>query len=134
MSATVLLYDERETTLPGVEASGDELWLSASELEQATGWKLQSEGLCRGDACVGVDPAWRDGEDRIDVTAFARHMDQPITRDDNIWAFGESVSARHDALFSLEAPDFTLSDIDGVMHSLSDYRGKKVFLHSWGSY
>ena len=28
----------------------------------------------------------------------------------------------------------TLPDIDGKLHSLSDYRGKKVFLFSWGSY
>lgn len=27
------------------------------------------------------------------------------------------------------APDFTLPDQDGVNHSLSDYRGKKVILY-----
>ncbi|MCC7122956.1 MAG: redoxin domain-containing protein [Gammaproteobacteria bacterium] len=37
-------------------------------------------------------------------------------------------------MMSLEAPDFTLPDLDGRLHSLSDYRGKKVFLFSWGSY
>ncbi|MCR5719699.1 MAG: thioredoxin-dependent thiol peroxidase [Lachnospiraceae bacterium] len=29
----------------------------------------------------------------------------------------------------IKAPDFTLPDQDGVMHSLSDYRGKKVILY-----
>ena len=33
-----------------------------------------------------------------------------------------------------KASDFTLTDLDGAPVSLSDYRGKKVFLHSWGSY
>jgi peroxiredoxin len=35
---------------------------------------------------------------------------------------------------TLEAPDFTLPDIDGKQHSLSDYRGKKVLLLSWASW
>jgi peroxiredoxin len=37
-------------------------------------------------------------------------------------------------LTSLEAPDFALPDLDGKMHSLSDYRGKKVFVVSWASW
>jgi hypothetical protein len=49
-------------------------------------------------------------------------------------AFGASVNARRDDLLSTQAPDFTLPDLDGKLHSLSDYRGKKVFLFSWGSY
>ena len=134
MGVTTLLYDERVTTLPDAEVRGEALWLSAADMHNATGWKLETEGLCRGDACVRVDPSWRDAAGRIDLNGFARHMGQPITRDDNAWALGESVNTRHDALFSLTAPDFSLPDLDGVMHTLSDYRGKKVFLHSWGSY
>ena len=134
MGATTLLYDERVTTLPDAEVRGEALWIRAADMHRATGWKLETEGLCRGDACVQVDPTWRDGAGRIDLNAFARHMGQPITRDDSAWAYGESVNTRHDALFSLTAPDFRLPDLDGVMHALSDYRGKKVFLHSWGSY
>lgn len=63
-------------------------------------------------------------------------MNQPVTRDvaHHAWAFGASVKTRSDALFSLVAPDFTRPDLDGRLHSLSDYRGKKVFLYSWGSY
>ena len=33
-----------------------------------------------------------------------------------------------------EAPDFTLPDLEGRQHSLSDYRGRKVFLASWASW
>lgn len=134
MSATVILYGDRVTTLPQAEAGGESLWLEAADMHAATGWKLETEGLCRGDACVRVDPAWRDDAGRIDLLAFARHMGQPVTRDGQVIAIGENVNARRDALFSLTAPDFSLPDLDGVMHALSDYRGKKVFLHSWGSY
>ena len=136
MSATTILYDERITAVASAETQGEQLWLSPADLAAATGWKLQTEGLCRGDACVRVEDSWRDSAGRIDVTAFARYMGQPVTREasHSAWAFGESYNARRDALFSLAAPDFSLPDIDGVMHKLSDYRGKKIFLSSWGSY
>jgi thiol-disulfide isomerase/thioredoxin len=32
------------------------------------------------------------------------------------------------------APDFTLKGLDGKAHSLSDYRGKVVFLNFWASW
>ena len=32
------------------------------------------------------------------------------------------------------APDFSLPDINGQPHRLSDYRGKKVFLATWASW
>lgn len=32
------------------------------------------------------------------------------------------------------APDFTLSDMDGEQHSLSDYRGRTVMLNFWGTW
>ena len=81
--------------------------------------------------------ARRVGSDgRIDLTAFANYMGQPITREAsaNAWALGESVNARRDAMQAVTAPDFELPDLDGKLHKLSDYRGKKVFLYSWGSY
>lgn len=33
-----------------------------------------------------------------------------------------------------EAPNFTLTDIDGKAHSLSDYEGKKVYVKFWASW
>ena len=69
---------------------------------------------------------------RIDLTALSAYLGQSMVRDDDALAFGESVATRHDALFSLQAPDFTLLDIDGKLHSLSDFCGKKVLMYSWG--
>ncbi|HSY78461.1 MAG TPA: redoxin domain-containing protein [Verrucomicrobiae bacterium] len=34
----------------------------------------------------------------------------------------------------MQAPDFELPDLDGKLHRLSDYRGKKVFLLAWASW
>ena len=136
MAVSTILYDDRTTSGLHAVPDGEHLWLSPDEMQQATGWKLEPEGLCRGDRCVRAQDGWRDTQGRVDLAAFARHMGQPVAREDadGVWAFGESVNARRDQLMSLDAPAFTLPDLDGTPHSLSDFRGKKVFLFSWGSY
>ena len=118
------------------KVEGEHLWLKPDDMKTATGWKLEPQGLCKGDACVRTQPAWVGSDGRIDLTAFANYMGQPITREAsaNAWALGESVNARRDAMQAVTAPDFELPDLDGKLHKLSDYRGKKVFLYSWGSY
>jgi len=50
------------------------------------------------------------------------------------WMLGESAADRGRRLESLEAPDFTLPDIEGQPHSLSDFRGQKVLLATWASW
>lgn len=134
MSNTTILYDDRVCEGVDALADGGHLWLNPADLSKATGWKVEPEGLCRGDACVRTQAAWTDGNGRVDLAAFTRHMGQPMIRDGQAVAFGESLSNRRDSLFSLEAPDFSLPDIDGKLHALSDFRGKKVFMYSWGSY
>ena len=47
---------------------------------------------------------------------------------------GISAAERAKSLASLEAPDFTLPDLDGRMHSLSQQRGKKVLLVAYASW
>jgi hypothetical protein len=70
---------------------------------------------------------------KVNIAAFWDHMDMPsATSDDGgVWALGESANDRAESLRSLQAPDFTLPDLAGVAHSLSDYRGKKVLLATW---
>ena len=138
MSVTILYEDQAAVVTTDAREVGDRLLLTPDDFETATGWVLKPQGLCRDEACLMLPPdgSWVDGEGRIDLTAFGRHFSRPIVRDEelSIWSFGASADARLDALLSLEAPDFTLPDSDGTMHSLSDLRGKKVFLFSWGSY
>ena len=136
MSMTTVLFDERVTGIADAKVEGEHLWLKPDDMKTATGWKLEPQGLCKGDACVRTQPAWVGSDGRIDLTAFANYMGQPISREAsaNAWAIGESVNARRDAMQAVTAPDFELPDLDGKLHKLSDYRGKKVFLYSWGSY
>jgi hypothetical protein len=47
---------------------------------------------------------------------------------------GVTARSRAAALASLEAPGFTLPDLDGRLHSLSEHRGKKVLLVAYASW
>jgi len=101
----------------------------AGTLEEATGWVLNAEGLCRDETCVIVPPdAHRDP-----VAAWSR-LGWPVAHSGSDVYLGEPASTRAEALASTIAPDFTLRDLDGREHSLSEHRGKKVFLVSWAPY
>ena len=108
------------------------LWLSADEVERATGWALKPEGMCQDDVCVPLPV--RDG--RVDVAAFWRLLDRPVVSDaaGATWVLGSGAEERNGALAGLLAPDFTLPDLDGAAHTLSALRGNKVFLCTWASW
>jgi DNA-binding CsgD family transcriptional regulator len=133
MAGTVI-YDDREPHAldEGAREDGDRLWISVADLEPATGWTRKPEGLCRDEACVPLpaDGTWLDDAGRLDLTAFARAEARPALRDEQhgIWAFGPSLAVAPDGV---EAPDFTLPDIDGQLHSLSDYRASFSSTSRW---
>jgi len=137
--ALTIIYGAHATQVAEPQIKGDALWLSGEELERASGWALKPEGFCKADTCVPIPPA-REKEfiqgGRYNLAALAGLLGQPIVRDSEhaVWCFGEAATERRRALTSLDAPDFTLPDLSGRMHSLSDYRGKKVLLVSWASW
>lgn len=61
---------------------------------------------------------------------------QPFATDakNGIWYFGPRSEEQSGYLTSLTAPDFTLPDLNGKLHSLSDFRGKRVLLVTWASW
>jgi hypothetical protein len=98
---------------------------------------LKPEGLCQGSLCVPVrsapDLANAEG---IDLAALARILGRPLALDlDERAAYlGASASDRGAQLATLQAPDFTLPDLSGRLHSLSEYRGKKILLVAYASW
>jgi hypothetical protein len=140
MSVTIL-YQGRAPYAAAAEAEGENLWVPAGELPVATGWELRPEGACRGDVCVPI-PRDRQGEflrerpARFNLAALARLLGQPVIHEDAhaVWSFGESAAARRSGASSLQAPDFALPDLEGHIHRLADYRGRKVFLVFWASW
>lgn len=150
-----VLHEQRETTLPAAadsnagNAGGEDLWLTAAEVEAATGWAWKPEGLCRGDVCVplpraatrssGTDVAAASGlqrGERLNLAALWRHTGQPVAHDaaSGTWALGTGAVQRGAGLESLEAPEFELPDLEGRPHRLSDWRDRKIFLVTWASW
>ena len=134
-----IIYGERAATGVDADATRDGLWLSSADLKRVSGWEYKPQGFCKGDVCVPVPDAQKsefvDGG-RYNLAALASLLGQPVVTDaeHHAWCFGEAAAERKRTLTSLDAPDFRLPDLDGKMHSLSDYRGKKVFVVSWASW
>lgn len=134
-----LLHDQRQTQWPDAAVHDDGLWLDAAAVEQATGWTWKPEGLCHDDTCVPVPPSAAADlvrEGRLNLAAMWRRSGQPVVHDAaaRTWVLGTGAAQRSAALSSLQAPDFSLPDLQGRPHRLSDFRGRKVFLASWASW
>ncbi len=134
-----IIYGEQVTKGVDAEVRSGGLWLDAGGLQRVSGFEFRPEGFCRGDTCVPVPPARQAefvAQGRYNLAALATLLGQPVVADEehSAWCFGEAAAERQRKLRSLDAPDFTLPDLDGRMHSLSEHRGKKVLLVSWASW
>lgn len=138
---STVIYDDVATELSARSEAGD-LWIAGNDLARATRFELKPQGACRGELCYPLPPSRESeflredsGKSWFNLTAFARLLSQPVAHDAarSAWYFGVRSDQRRQ-LASSEAPDFTLPDIDGKLHSLTDFRGKKVFLVTWASW
>jgi hypothetical protein len=119
------------------EIEGSRVALDAASVQEALGWSLRPEGLCRGSVCVPVrDRTALVSERGIDLAELARVQGRPLALDvaERAAALGTPVSERRAALEGLEAPDFSLPDLAGRRHTLSGFRGKKVLLIAYASW
>jgi AhpC/TSA family len=137
--STTVIYGDKATVVDSAQIDGENLWISSADLTGATGWELKPQGACFNDRCVPI-PAGREAEfvraGLFNLSALARHVGQPFVQDKQhrIWSFSDAPDKIGNRLRSLDAPHFTLPDLDGKLHSLSDYRGKKVIVMSWTSW
>jgi hypothetical protein len=140
MTAATVLYQEHEAAASGAEPQGDELWLTLPELTAVSGWELKPEGVCKDEICVPVPAARRSAlireGDLFNLTEFARMIEQPFAHDARhaVWYFGPPAWDWKERLSSRQAPDFSLPDLSGKVHSLAQLRGKKVFLLFWATW
>jgi len=137
MSQPFTLIEDGTTHSLEANIADGRVGLSPAEVEQTLGWALKPEGLCRGDVCVPV----RDGDDLlsdsgIDLEKLALKLGLPLALDaeSGAAALGSSAEDVGARLASLEAPDFSLPDLSGKLHSLSEHRGKKVLLIAYASW
>ena len=135
--ATFTILDEGKPATVPARVSGDTVRLTRAALERATGWTLKPEGLCRGALCVPVRPgAALESADGVDLAAVAAALGRPLALDpaERAAYLGVGASDRARSLAALEAPDFTLPDLDGRLHSLREHRGKKILLVAYASW
>jgi hypothetical protein len=131
-----VISDAGAATVDG-RVDGDRVLVSVAALADATGWKLEPEGLCKGDVCVPVhDPAGLVDGGYIDMADLGRRIGHVVVVDatERLAAIGESAVEREAAQRSMVAPDFTLPDLDGNEVALRDFAGKKRLLLAWASW
>jgi hypothetical protein len=135
MSVT-LLDETRSHTVDG-RVGSDGIRLAPEAVRDALGWELKPQGLCRGDVCIPVPPGSPlVHPDGVDLGTLASLLGRPLALDpvEHAACLGAAAGDRAQRLSSLDAPDFTLPDVDGRAFSLSGFRGKKVLLVAWASW
>ncbi len=112
------------------------VWLAPESVQAALGWDVTPQGLCRSDVCVPLPREVSMERDGIDLTGVAAALRRPLAVDleEAAACLGVSAEERGNTLATLWAPDFTLPDLEGRLHTLSDQRGKKVLLVAYASW
>jgi len=131
-----ILDDGRAVVVPAT-VDGGRVRVPAGAVHTALGWELHGGQLCSDSMCVPVADTAALGDERgIDLAAFAAALDRPLALDvaESAAYLGVSAHERTQALGSLQAPDFTLPDLAGRLHSLSEHRGQKVLLVAYASW
>jgi hypothetical protein len=138
-----VIYDDTPTEVTVPPAPAGDLWVTLSELTRATKLELKPQGVCSEKQCFPLPESQKTqfvregpGQTQFNLSAFARLMNQPTAHDgkNGIWYFAPRPQEQNSYLATLTAPDFTLPDMAGKSHSLSDFRGKKVLLITWASW
>jgi hypothetical protein len=139
----IVIYDDVATEVAVAPNPSTDLWITTADLLRATRFVIKPQGVCRDELCFPLprnrksEFMARKGETTwFNLSAFARLIKQPFATDqkNGVWYFGSRAVEQNQYLASLEAPNFTLPDLSGKLHSLSDFRGKKVLLVTWASW
>ena len=142
-ASTTVVYDGKSTAIEKRLPAADQLWLTLPDLTNASGFVLKPQGACLDEMCVPIPKAKRaafvrkqNGAVWFNLSELAKTLHQPTLHDDkqDVWMFGARPDSQMKFINTLEAPNFTLTDWKGTQRSLSDFRGKKVFLITWASW
>lgn len=129
MTALVVLFDDRETSVDAIDSS-DGLRLGAAAIHAATGWELTADGLCRGDVCL---PARLTEPVSLDALAEAFHRPLAVEPMDDtaVAAFGAPAGAT--VRPGDHAPALSLPDVSGAPTAIGG-RGRKTAVVAWSTW
>jgi hypothetical protein len=134
---TFTLIDGDTAVEVRARVAGGRVGVEPGSLKDTLGWNVHDGLLCNDAMCIPLadeSAVVRDGT--IDLEGLARALDRPLAVDveERAACLGASARERGQALASQQAPDFTLPDLTGRLHSLSEHRGRKVLLVTWASW
>ncbi len=142
----LVVYDDKATAVGAAQlatAKPHDLWLTLADLKTATGFVNKPQGVCRAELCFPL-PKKRRAEflqtagktTWFNLTEFARLLKQPVAHDaaQAAWYFGQRPEVQNGYTQNFQAPNFTLPDKNGKLHSLANFRGKKVLIVTWASW
>ena len=147
---TFTLLDAGRAVEATARIAGDRVTIPAADVERELGLTLTPEGLCGEGFCIPVADAFglrghartqlRPGADAAVLRIKGTQKALAVTADCNSLYcvlnpyLGAASGERRRALGSLHAPDFSLPDLAGRLHSLSEHLGKKVLLVAHASW
>ena len=142
----IVVYNDKATNVGAAKlatAKPNDLWITLADLKTATGFVNKPQGVCRDELCFPL-PKKRRAEflqtqsktSWFNLTEFARLLKQPVAQDAEhaTWYFGQRSEVQNSYTQNFQAPNFTLPDKNGKLHSLADFRGKKVLIVTWASW
>ena len=139
----VLIYDGVATEVAAAPNASTDLWITTSDLMRATRFVIKPQGVCRDELCFPLPKNHKaefvlkkGATTWFNLSEFAKLINQAVVTDqkNGVWYFGARAAEQNGYLASFAAPNFTLPDLNGKLHSLTDFRGKKVLLVTWASW
>jgi hypothetical protein len=136
--STTVLYQGKAVTLSET-GNGDGLLIRPDDLSRVNGFELKPEGACFKDMCIPMNDdllVEQDGRRWFDLTAFADLLGQPYVadRESRVWSFAEIPAKREGMLVNAMAPEFEVTDRQGRVVRLADFKGKKALIVTWSSW
>ena len=136
--SSTVLYQGNTITLSET-GKGNGLLVSAADLTRVNGFALKPEGACYEDLCIPVNAdvvVEQNGKTWFDLAAFADLLGQPYVadRESNTWSFAEIPAKREGMLVDGLAPNFEVTDRQGNVVRMADFKGKKALIVTWSSW
>ena len=136
--STTILYQGNTIVLEHT-GDGDELLIRPVDLTRINGFELKPEGACLNDLCIPLNNTLlmeRNEQQWFNLTALADLLDQPYVKDleHRVWSFAEIPAKRENMMRNALAPDFEVTDRQGNVIRLADFKGKKALIVTWSSW
>jgi len=134
---TITLLQSGRADLVNAAVRAGDHWVASADLAAVLGWEVKPQGLCKDDVCIPIaDRADLIDGDTINLRRLAELIARPlaVSVDDRVAYLGPPFDGYERTVGHLDAPDFSLPDLSGRMHSLSEHRGSKVLLAVWASW